>query len=371
MKLSIIIPAYNEEQSIGATIERALKARPGIIKNTGLDSIEVIVVDDGSKDNTKKIAVRYKDVVLVSYERNKGYGAAIKHGFEKAGADLLGFLDADGTCNPCSFADLVNTLIKNNADIAIGSRLGRGSEMPKIRKLGNIIFAKIINYFGDTRIVDCASGMRVLKRSALKKLYPLPDGMHFTPAMTCRATMGKALRIVEAPIEYAEREGKSKLNIIKDGLRFLKIILSMALRYKPFKVLITLAFVIWVTLWISLNLREIVAKGNLRDYKILAQRSLEGKRAYVTGDSLYEFLVFCNDKLPESAAYRWVKTDKPDHARRRATYYLYPHLEAEDADFILVFNEPFSVPPGYEIFSRLDGARYILKKKSVILMNFI
>lgn len=363
MKLSIIIPAYNEEQSIGSTIERALKAKTGIIKNTGIEDVEVVVVDDGSGDNTKNIAARYKNVVLVSYGKNKGYGAAIKQGFEKAGGDLLGFLDADGTCDSALFADLVSALIKNNADIVIGSRLGPCSKMPKTRRIGNIVFAKMINYFGDIRIADCASGMRVLRRSALQKLYPLPDGLHFTPAMTCRATMGKGLRIVETPIGYAQREGKSKLSVIKDGLRFLKIILQMALRYKPFKVFITLAFVIWIMLWISLNVREIVSKGNLRDYNVLAHRSLEGKRAYVTGDSLYEFLVFCNDKLPEGAAYKWVKMDKADHARRRSTYYLYPHLEVEEADFLLVFNEPFSVRPGYEIFSRLDDARYILKKK--------
>lgn len=366
MKLSIIIPAYNEEQSIGSTIERALKARPGIVKNTGIEDVEIVVVNDGSVDNTKNIAARYEDVVLVSYERNRGYGAAIKQGFDKASGDLLSFLDADGTCDPELFTDLVNVLIKNNADIAIGSRLGPGSKMPKMRRIGNIIFAKIINYFGNTRVVDCASGMRVLRRSALEKLYPLPDGLHFTPAMTCRATMGEGIKIVETPIEYAEREGKSKLNVVKDGLRFLRIILEMALHYKPFKVFITLVFAVWIILWISFNLREIVAKGNMRDYKVLAQMSSEGKRAYVTGNDLYEFLVFCNDKLPEGASYQWVKTDKADHARRRATYYLYPHLEKEDADFILVFNEPFSIQSDYEIFSKLDDARYILKRKKSI-----
>ncbi len=363
MKLSIIIPAYNEEQSIGSTIERALKSKPDIIKNTGIKDVEVVVVNDGSCDNTKNIAARYKEVVLVSYEKNKGYGAAIKQGFEKASGDILSFLDADGTCDPNLFTNLVNSLIKNNADIVIGSRLEPGSKMPKTRRIGNIVFAKIINYFGDTRIADCASGMRVLRKSALKKLYPLPDGLHFTPAMTCRATMGKGLKIIESPIEYAEREGKSKLNVIKDGLRFLKIILQMALRYKPLKVFITLAIAIWVIIWVSLNIREIVAKGNFRDYKILAHRSLDGKRAYVTGDSLYEFLVFCNDKLPAGATYRWTKTDKSDHARRRATYYLYPHMEAEDAEFMLVFEDPFRAGSEYEMYSKLDDARYILKKK--------
>ena len=124
-----------------------------------------------------------------------------------------------------------------------------------------------------------------------------------------------------------------------------------------------MGIIIWIMIWISLLVREVFVKGGLRDYQVLAHRSLEGKRAYVTGDSLYEFLVFCNDKLPEGAAYRWTKTDKPDHARRRATYYLYPHLESEDADFMLVFNEPFSAGSDYGTFSKLDDTRYILKKK--------
>ena len=131
------------------------------------------------------------------------------------------------------------------------------------------------------------------------------------------------------------------------------------MKYKVFK----LVFTIWVILWISFLIREVFVKGGLRDYNALLNRPLEGKRSYVTGDSLYEFLVFCNDKLPEGAAYRWVKTDKADHARRRATYYLYPHMETEKADFLLIFNEPFSVRSDYEIFSKLDETRYILKKK--------
>lgn len=243
MKLSIIIPAYNEEKSISSIIERTLSSRQDIIKNTGIADIEVIVVNDGSKDKTGQIAQGYKEIVLVSYDKNKGYGAAIKQGFEKAKGDLLSFLDADGTCDPRLFTDLINCLIKANADIVIGSRLGPNSKMPGIRRLGNIIYAKIINFFGNTRIADCSSGMRVIKRAALDKLYPLPDGLNFTPAMTCRALMGRGLRITEVPIEYAERTGKSKLSVIRDGLKFLKTILGMALFYKPLKFFITFTII--------------------------------------------------------------------------------------------------------------------------------
>lgn len=132
------------------------------------------------------------------------------------------------------------------------------------------------------------------------------------------------------------------------------------MKYKVFK----LVFTIWIIIWAFLLMREAFIKGSLRDYSILLNRSLEGKRSYVTGDRLYEFLVFCNDKLPEGAAYRWAKTDKVDHARRRATYYLYPRLETEEAGFILIFDEPILTEnTGFKIFSRLDDARYIMKKK--------
>lgn len=243
MKLSIIIPAYNEEESIGSIIERTLEVRKDLAKNAGLEDVEVIVVDDGSKDNTKNIAKRYKEIALITYGKNRGYGAAIKEGFKNARGDLLSFLDADGTCDPKFFEGLINSLIKNNADIAIGSRLGPDSKMPGIRRIGNILYAAVINFFGNTRITDCSSGMRVLKRTALEKLYPLPDGLNFTPAMTCRALMGEGLKIVEVPIKYAERGGKSKLNVIKDGLQFLKTILGMALFYRPLKFFITFTII--------------------------------------------------------------------------------------------------------------------------------
>jgi len=237
MNFSIIIPAYNEEDSIEQIIKKTLAIRRDIIKSTLVEHVEIIVVNDGSKDRTAEIVRRHNDVILISYSENQGYGAAIKKGFEKAGGDVLGFLDADGTCEPIFFVDLINALYEEKADIAIGSRLGPDSKMPKIRILGNRIFAFIINILGNVKINDCASGMRVLKKESLGTLYPLPDGLHFTPAMSCKAIMSKELKIVEIPIAYEERQGSSKLNILKDGYRFLRVILEMTLFYRPLKFL--------------------------------------------------------------------------------------------------------------------------------------
>ncbi|MGB2599948.1 MAG: glycosyltransferase family 2 protein, partial [Candidatus Omnitrophota bacterium] len=107
--LSIIIPAYNEEDAIASTLENALKARKKITSETDIDRVEVIVVNDGSKDNTVRIVSDFaarEDVKLISFEKNRGYGAAIKEGFDQAGGDYVGFFDADGTCDPNFFIDL-------------------------------------------------------------------------------------------------------------------------------------------------------------------------------------------------------------------------------------------------------------------------
>ncbi len=235
--LSIVIPAYNEAEGIAAIIERALRARSLIRERAGLSGVQVIVVNDGSSDRTAEIARGYPEVELVSYQARRGYGAAIKLGFRKATGDLLGFLDADGTCDPEFFAVLCNALEAQEADVASGSRLGPESEMPPLRRLGNRIFAGIINLWGGTRITDSASGMRVLKRSSLPRLFPLPDGMHFTPAMSSLAIFDPHLKIVEVPMRYSERTGKSKLRLVRDGVRFLRIIIETALTYRPLRLL--------------------------------------------------------------------------------------------------------------------------------------
>ena len=233
--LSIVIPAYNEEEAIAAIIERTLEARDAIAEGAGLSGVEVIVVSDGSSDRTKEIASGYDEITLIAYEKNRGYGAAIKQGFEVATGDILGFLDADGTCDPRFFVEMCNAMDAHEADVVLGARLGEGSEMPALRRLGNRAYATLINAWGGTRITDSASGMRIIRRTSIPKLYPLPDGMHFTPAMSSRAIFDPRLRIHEVAMPYRERTGESKLSVIKDGVRFLRIIVDTALTYRPLR----------------------------------------------------------------------------------------------------------------------------------------
>jgi glycosyltransferase involved in cell wall biosynthesis len=234
--LTIVIPALNEEDAIARTITNCIESKPHIIAQTPCRDVEIILVSDGSTDGTVAIGTSFVPRISVEvFEKNRGYGAALKHGFAVGSGNLVSFLDGDSTCDAMNFIPMVNKLIDENADVCIGSRMGPDSQMPGIRRFGNMIFRTILNVLAGSRVSDTASGMRVIRRDSLQKLYPLPDGLHFTPAMSCRAIFDPHLKIEEIDMSYAERVGASKLSVVKDGLRFLRIIMETALTYQPIR----------------------------------------------------------------------------------------------------------------------------------------
>jgi hypothetical protein len=116
--------------------------------------------------------------------------------------------------------------------------------MPPVRRLGNLLWSNLVSLVGHQRCADPASGMRVLRRSVLSRLYPLPDGLNFTPVMSTRS-MHEGLQVVELPIPYSERQGRSKLSVVHDGTRFLKTILWTSLEYNPGKILGLAGFILF------------------------------------------------------------------------------------------------------------------------------
>ena len=237
--LSIVIPAYNEETGIAEIMNRVLSVREAL-KSAGVEGFELLVVNDGSRDQTRKvaeeIAQQSPDVRVINHPVNRGYGAALKTGFAQARGDLIGFLDADGTYPPEHFPQLCQAAMAG-ADLVIGSRMaGAESKMPAVRRIGNWLFATLLSILGWQRVTDSASGMRVFKRSSLEKLYPLPDGLNLTPVMSTRA-IHEGLKVVEVPIPYSERVGRSKLSALRDGTVFLQSMVWTVMAYNPVRIL--------------------------------------------------------------------------------------------------------------------------------------
>lgn len=131
------------------------------------------------------------------------------------------------------------------------------------------------------------------------------------------------------------------------------------------KKILTIMFLIWIALWAYFIARGLFKNHYFNDYILLSSRSLEGKRAYVTGERFYEFLTFCNKSLPAGATYAIEGIEYLSIDEKRAIYYLYPHLPSNRADFILVFDCKYA-GEGYEFFAKLDDSRYILSATPAI-----
>jgi glycosyltransferase involved in cell wall biosynthesis len=237
--LSIVIPAYNEERGIAEIMQRVLAVKPAL-KEHGIEDMELLVVNDGSRDNTYQAASQAAgqdpSVRVISHPKNRGYGAALKTGFAQAKGELIGFLDADGTYPPEYFPQLCDAVMAGS-ELVIGSRMmGADSKMPVTRRIGNIFFAGLLSVVGGMRVTDSASGMRVFRKDMYERISPLPDGLNLTPVMSTRA-IHENLKVKEVAIPYSERVGRSKLSVIRDGRIFLESILWTAMYYNPVRVL--------------------------------------------------------------------------------------------------------------------------------------
>lgn len=236
--ISIIIPALNEAESVTPVI----KDVPPTLDD---QIVEVIVVDDGSTDNTAEQAEQ-AGARVIRHESNRGYGAALKTGFEHATGDIVGFLDADYTYPSAEFTTLYERFVEDDADIVVGTRLaGHNEGMPFIRRTGNRFFAWLVCLLTKSPVTDPASGMRLLRKELLSDLYPLSDDLDFTPEMTTKATQ-LDLEYIEVPITYRERVGESKLGAFEHGYRFFTVITRTVRDYQPMRVFGSLGVVSFV-----------------------------------------------------------------------------------------------------------------------------
>jgi len=218
MKTSLIIPAYNEEKGLPLVIEDYL------------DKVdEIIVVDDGSTDRTFEVAKKYAkkyDVKIYKHETNKGKVAALRTGVEHATGEIIIFTDADYTY-PAKYVPEFVKEIEKGADLVLGSRLKNIKNMPFLNRIGNRIFSLLATYIGCVNITDSQTGYRAFKRDMFDKLNVNAKGLEFETKMTVRAAK-HGYKIVEIPIEYRERVGKSKLRPIRDGIKMFFALCSVA-----------------------------------------------------------------------------------------------------------------------------------------------
>lgn len=233
--IALIVPCYNEAESIPAFgeelndfVRRFESLRPGV-------SLSVIVVDNNSSDNSLELLrLLQKQLGCLSLEKcaQKGYGAALKHGFSVATADYLCFLDLDNTYPLISLVDLLNVLEADGLDIVYGARIHRESDISVIRSLGNRFYVVLLKFLFNSKLSDVCSGMRLFKSSLKQEIIGLKtDGLSFSIDFTAHALLN-GWKISERPIHYRNRTGVSKLSVIFDGLNFLSVVVSNYLKSK-------------------------------------------------------------------------------------------------------------------------------------------
>jgi glycosyltransferase involved in cell wall biosynthesis len=231
LDVSIIIPAYNEEDSIAAQIQ----AVHNVMDQTDWN-YEVIVVDDGSTDNTAKQVTEQK-AKLLSLPQNRGYGAALKAGIVKARSEVIVIIDADSTYPCTAIPELIDQA--HEYDMVVGARIGENVSIPLVRKPAKWFLNVLANYLSGKRIPDLNSGLRVLKKSLTERyIHLLPSGFSFTTTITL-AMLCNEHQVLYLPIDYYPRIGRSKIRPIHTYY-FLLLIIRTIVYFNPLKVFLPL-----------------------------------------------------------------------------------------------------------------------------------
>ena len=233
IKLSIIIPVFNEENTVGLILKKVNKVS---LKNI---EKEIIIIDDGSTDDTKKIIkksiINKKGVRLITHKKNQGKGSAIKTGIKIAIGDYILIQDADLEYDPQQYKNLLIPILENKAKVVYGTRLKR---LPNFKRdennirfffhyLGNKVLSLLTSILYGQWITDMETGYKIFPKNVIKNIRLNSKGFEFEPEITAKLLKNK-LKIHEVPITTTPRsykEGK-KLNTFKDGIKALKTLIK-------------------------------------------------------------------------------------------------------------------------------------------------
>ena len=235
-ELSIVLPAKNEQAAVGQTVEKILRAWP---------EAEVIVVNDGSSDNTAQVAAA-AGARVISQPYSMGNGAAIKTGARAARGAVIVFMDADGQHDPARIQALLNKL-HEGYDMVVGARDASG-QASKHRGLANAFYNKLASWMTDHRIDDLTSGFRAVRADKFREfLHLLPNGFSY-PTTCTMAFFRSAYPVAYVPIPVHKRVGtNSHIRIFRDGVRFLLIIFKIATLFSPLKLFAPISVVFFMT----------------------------------------------------------------------------------------------------------------------------
>lgn len=246
MKVSIVLPAKNEAGAIGQTV-RAIKQLNRVD--------EIIVVNDGSTDDTKSIAEQ-AGAKVITHPYSKGNGAAIKTGARNAIGDVIVFMDADGQHNPNDIFLLIEK-IEQGYDLVVGARQ-KGSQASMGRGIANKLYNNLASYMSDHQVEDLTSGFRAVRAEKFREfIYLLPNGFSY-PTTSTMAFFRAGYSVTYVPIHAAKRIGKSHIHPVKDSVRFFLIIFKIATLYSPLKMFLPFAVLLFMlaTGWYGYTLYE-------------------------------------------------------------------------------------------------------------------
>ncbi|MBI5065270.1 glycosyltransferase family 2 protein [Candidatus Woesearchaeota archaeon] len=248
--ISVIVPCYNEGKSVSQTLDRINE----IFKKSTVD-FEVIVVNDGSKDNTAQVLENYSGKIKIATNHpNKGYGASLKKGISISKYDWIAIVDADGTYPIEDFKSLLEFIPAY--DMVVGART-KNASIPLLRRPAKLFLTKLARYLTGRKIPDLNSGMRVFHKRIFQRFEPLfPDGFSFTTTITM-SCLTNEYSVKFIPIEYYKREGKSSIKPLKDFMGFTQLIIRLALYFKPLNVFLPISFFFFL-LSIVLSMKDLV-----------------------------------------------------------------------------------------------------------------
>jgi glycosyltransferase involved in cell wall biosynthesis len=234
-RISVLIPAFNEQGAIGALIEK--------VKAAG-NWLEVVVIDDGSSDGTAEVA-KAAGARVIRHPYNKGNGAAVKSAIREAQGELVLLMDGDGQHDPEDIRKLIEPL--GEYDLVVGAR-DWSAQANVSRGLGNLVLARLASYLCGRKIPDLTSGFRAARRNRLREfLHLLPNGFSYPTTSTMAfVRAGYNLRFVPIKGKQRTADSRSKMRPWREGARFLVIILRMITLFSPLRIFLPIAATFFV-----------------------------------------------------------------------------------------------------------------------------